>query len=146
MNTAHVFHEIYLHLIWHVKYDKPTLRDNVEQLTHKHLKDRCEKTKGVTLHGIGGTDTHIHMAIDIEPSVTISDLVKNLKGGSSHDVNTELRRKELQWQRGYGVVSFGKKNLPWVLAYIANQREHHAVGTSQERLENHGDFDDGYEE
>ena len=146
MNTSHVFHEIYLHIIWHVKYDKATLKDNIEKLTHRFLIERCAKTKGVTLHGLGGTDTHIHLAVDIEPAVTISDLVKNLKGGSSHDLNTELRRKELQWQRGYGVVSFGRKNLPWVLEYIANQRQHHAAGTAQVRLENAGDCDDGYEE
>jgi putative transposase len=41
----------------------------------------------------------------------------------------------LQWQAGYGVVSFGTKDLDWVKAYIQNQREHHAQGTAQDRLE-----------
>jgi hypothetical protein len=40
-----------------------------------------------------------------------------------------------QWQGGYGVVSFGTRDLPWVVAYIENQREHHARGTIHERLE-----------
>ena len=39
------------------------------------------------------------------------------------------------WQRGYGVVSFGKNNLTWVLDYIADQKEHHARGTIYDRLE-----------
>ena len=38
--------------------------------------------------------------------------------------------KVLEWQRGYGVVSFGKKHLDWVQNYIANQKEHHAAGRS----------------
>jgi len=32
-------------------------------------------------------------------------------------------------------VSFGTKDLPWVVDYVRNQREHHACGTVQERLE-----------
>ena len=75
------------------------------------------------------------MAINIEPQVCISELVKELKGGSSFDTNQKLGEKTLEWQRGYGVVSFGKNNLPWVLEYIANQKEHHAKGKAVLRLE-----------
>jgi len=39
-------------------------------------------------------------------------------------------------QRGFGVVSFGRKNLPFVAQYIAKQKEHHAAGIAYERLEN----------
>jgi len=106
--AGHVFHEIYLHLNWHVKDDRPTLNPDVEPLVHRMIKDRCRKIKGVYFHGIGGTETHVHLAVNIEPHVTISELVQDLKGGSSHDLNAQLRRKELYWQRGYGMVSFGK--------------------------------------
>lgn len=133
--SSHVFHEIYLHLNWHVKEDRPTLTNDVESLTHRLIAERCRRMKGVFLHGVNGTETHVHLAVNIEPHVTISGMVKDLKGGSSHDVNSELRRKLLYWQRGYGVVSFGRKNLDWVLDYIARQKEHHARQSAHERLE-----------
>ncbi len=139
--SSHVFHEIYLHLNWHVKDDRPTLKPEIESLVWDLIEQRCRKTNGVYFHGIGGTETHIHLAINIEPHVTISELVKNLKGGTSHDANEHVRQKLLYWQRGYGVVSFGKKNLPWVLDYIHNQKEHHAAGRIQDRLERTG-FDE----
>jgi putative transposase len=41
----------------------------------------------------------------------------------------------LDWQGGYGVVSFGAKDLEWVKRYVRNQKEHHARGTTHERLE-----------
>ena len=41
----------------------------------------------------------------------------------------------LEWQGGYGAVSFGTKDLEWVKAYVRNQRQHHAQGTVHERLE-----------
>jgi len=133
--SAHVFHEIYLHLNWHVKEDHPTLQGQIEDMTHNMIGDRCKKMKGVYLHGIDGTATHLHLAVNIEPHVTISEMVKELKGGSAHDVNSRLREKRLHWQRGYGVVSFGKSNLPWVLEYIAHQKEHHLGGSIHDRLE-----------
>ena len=86
---------------------------------------------------MGGTDTHIHVAVSVEPFVTISDLVQELKGVSAHEVNRRLGRKAIEWQRGYGVVSFGQAHLDWVLDYINRQREHHAAGRVEVRLEAH---------
>lgn len=140
--SAHVYHEIYLHLNWHVKDDRPLLTSEVEPVAHQFITDRCRLAKGVYLHGIDGTEDHVHLAVNIEPFVTISDLVKELKGGSSHDVNQELARKALQWQRGYGVVSFGKRDLPWVLNYIASQKEHHARRKTADRLERTNAYED----
>ena len=77
----------------------------------------------------------MHLAVNIEPFVTISDFVGDLKGACSHDINKSRHMKVLEWQRGFGVVSFGKRQLAWVLKYIADQKEHHARGSIQERLE-----------
>jgi hypothetical protein len=79
----------------------------------------------------------VHIAVTVPPTLLISEFIGQLKGGSSHDVNQANggRQKELQWQSGYGVVSFGTRDLPWVIEYIRNQREHHARGTVHERLE-----------
>ena len=133
--ASHVYHEIYLHLNWHVKDDQALLTPELEPIVHQIITDRIHRTNGVWLHGINGTETHIHLAINIEPQVCISELVKELKGGSSFDTNQKKRPKTLEWQRGYGVVSFGMNNLPWVLEYIANQKEHHAKGKAIDRLE-----------
>ena len=75
--------------------------------------------------------------------MTISELVQELKGASSFEVNKRVNRKSLEWQRGYGVVSFGKANLDWVLEYIRRQREHHASGRLLEpRREVHDSADE----
>lgn len=133
--SAHVFHEIYLHLTWHVKNNQPSITEPIDAVVHRLLTERCQKMKGVYFHGVGGTETHVHLAVNIEPFVTISEMVKDLKGGSSFDANTHFGEKVLYWQRGYGVVSFGKKHLKWVQEYIARQKEHHASKTFHDRLE-----------
>ena len=133
--SAHVFHEIYLHITWHTKDDWPLLKGDVEKAVHDFLSRRCTKARGVSLQGVGGTDTHIHLAMRVEPFVSISDLVGDLKGACSREINKQKRFKALYWQRGFGVVSFGQKNLRFVLAYIGRQREHHANGSVHDRLE-----------
>ena len=133
--SSHVYHEIFLHLNWHTKNDQPLLRAVVEDFCHAAIKQKAESIPGVHLHGIGGTDDHVHIAVAIEPSVTISDMVQELKGFSSHEVNRRLERKALEWQRGYGVVSFGRAHLDWVLGYLRDQREHHRSGKTEPRME-----------
>ena len=39
------------------------------------------------------------------------------------------------WQGGYGVVSFGEKQLQWVVGYVNTQKQHHAELTAVARLE-----------
>jgi len=133
--SSHVYHEIFLHFNWHTKNNQPLLTGDLEVRTHAELKQKCRRIKGAYLQGIGGTDDHVHLAISIEPFVTISELVQELKGASSFEVNKGMGHKALEWQRGYGVVSFGKRNLDWVLDYVHRQREHHASGRVVERLE-----------
>jgi putative transposase len=65
----------------------------------------------------------------------ISKWIGQLKGGSSFYINKFANQKLLEWQRGYGIVSFGTKDLLWVVKYILNQKEHHKKGSTHERLE-----------
>jgi putative transposase len=129
--------EINLHIVWHTKSNAPLLTPEIETLAYRFLKKRIIDTPGAFVHEIGGIEDHVHIALSIPPTLTISEFVGQLKGGSSHDVNEAIGRNDrtLQWQVGYGVVSFGTRDLPWVIEYIRNQREHHKHGTAQERLE-----------
>ena len=141
--AGHVYSEIFLHLTWHTEQDAPALVGDVESFVHAYLRNRCRQTKGVFLEEINGTETHVHLVVQIRPSVLISGLLQELKGSSSHEANDHFHRKVLDWQRGYGVVSFGRRNLPWVLDYVRRQKEHHAKGTSVERLERVEEEEDG---
>ena len=131
------YSELNLHIVWHTKNSSPLLTPTVEPVVHRCLKKRIVDTPQAFVHEIGGTETHVHIAVTIPPTLTPSQWIGELKGGSSHDVNQQIgkRQKVLQWQVGYGIVSFGKKDLEWVIEYIRNQREHHAAGSENHRLE-----------
>ena len=135
--SRNFYSEINLHIVWHTKNSSPLLTPTVEPIAHRCLKNRIVKTPGVFIHEIGGTETHVHVAVTVPPTLMPSEWIGQLKGGSSHDVNQAVgkRQKVLQWQVGYGVLSFGTKDLPWVVDYIRDQRDHHAKRTAQDRLE-----------
>jgi putative transposase len=135
--TRNYYSEINLHLVWHTKGSAPLLVPDVETATHRWLKKKLVDTPGVFVHEIGGTETHVHLCMTVSPTIPISEFIGRLKGASSHEINQRSARRDrvLQWQAGYGVVSFGTRDLEWVKAYVRNQREHHAQGRIYERLE-----------
>ena len=129
--------EINLHIVWHTKQNMALLTPQVEAFVHDYLRGKLINLPGAYVHEIGGTETHIHLAVSVAPTILISDLIGKLKGASAHEANQKLggARKVLEWQTGYGVVSFGTKDLEWVKKYVRNQREHHASGAVFDRLE-----------
>jgi putative transposase len=79
---------------------------------------------------------HIHVVVTTPPALLISEWIGRLKGASAHHINHEIcNRKVLAWQAGYGVVSFGSKDLPWVAQYVEKQKLHHANAAVHDRLE-----------
>ena len=155
--STHVYSEIYLHLNWHTKSNTPFLRGEKETRTHAFLRDCCEKSRGIRFPGLGGTEDHVHLLIQMEPFVTLSDWVGRIKGTCSHAINEEFGRgagrtsggatgrtslPSLQWQRGFGAVSFGRHDLKALERYVGGQKEHHGKGKINATLERSGDFED----
>jgi putative transposase len=131
-----VYSEINLHITWHTKLNNPVLIETIENRVHHYLEHKIRGTKSVAFHAVNGTENHIHLVVSVPPSLLISDWIGKLKGGSSFYINHEIaNRKLLDWQEGYGVVSFGTRDLEWVVRYVKNQKEHHAAGSTSQRLE-----------
>lgn len=132
------YSEINLHIVWHTKQSYPMLVAEVEQLVHRELRQKIVNWPGAYVHEINGTENHIHLAVSLAPTIFISEFIGQLKGASAHAVNDRLGRKAVEWQTGYGVVSFGAKDLQWVRDYIqaakrASREAHRirSVGTNR---------------
>lgn len=136
--TSHVYTAIYLHLNWQCKHSAPMLSGPIESQAHAFIENYCRKTKGLRYLAIGGTDTHIHLAIQMQGFVCLADWIGKAKGTSAHEMNRRFGRDSLVWQRGYGAVSFAEKNLPAIRQYIERQKEHHGSNSLNDVLENCG--------
>ena len=79
---------------------------------------------------INGVCDHIHILIGLNPSVSISDTVHDIKRGSSLFINKEnLCKYKFAWQEGYGAFSYSRSQLNRVYNYILNQEKHHEIST-----------------
>ena len=136
-NSREVFSDILLHMNWHCKNDFPLITPEIQPFLHGFLADYCKKDGGVFFLDVGGIADHVHLVVEILPTVTISEWIGRIKGASSHEVNQKFGRARMQWQRKYGVVSFARKNLPGFRNYVQRQEEHHRLGTTNEILERH---------
>ena len=87
------------------------------RLTFLPPKNKIVETRGAYFHAIGGIETNARIACSVKPSVHMDEWVGQLKGASSFEMG-----KGLQWQAGYGIVSFGTKDLKSVVDYVRNPR------------------------
>lgn len=115
------------------------ISEKIEERLYHYITHKILETPGARFHAIGGIETHVHIVVSLQPTILVSDWIGRLKGSSSYYINHEVQPKALEWQRGYGIVTFGTKDLQWVVDYVNNQKEHHRKGTTKDRLEK---FDD----
>jgi putative transposase len=131
----HAFHEIFLHFTWHCFGDQPLIQPPLEPELHRFIEEYCRKLPGVFFKRVGGTETHVHLVVQLAPTECPSEIVGKIKGASAHEMNRWRAQRDFRWQGGYGVVSFAKRNLGALIRYVDNQKAHHAAGTINEALE-----------
>jgi REP element-mobilizing transposase RayT len=124
---------LYYHFVWTTKCRLPLITPEAEEVLLGYLIGKAHDMSAI-VHAVGGVEDHMHLAVSVPPSVALSDFVARLKGSSSHRLNETLE-DAFAWQKGYGVVSFGEKQLPWVVEYVKTQKEHHADRTVVGKLE-----------
>ncbi len=96
--STRAYSEINLHFVWHVKASLTIINETIEPRLYRYIKSYALQSKGLIFHEAGGTETHVHIAVTIPPTLPISDWIGKIKGASSHYVNHELvNRKLLDW-------------------------------------------------
>lgn len=134
------FWRTYYHLVWATKKREPFITDDFESRLHDYLVQKAKKIS-VRVSAINGMPEHIHLIASIPPKLSVSEVVKTLKGASSHDFNQDGHT--LYWQRGYGVLTLGENQREFAEKYVRNQKEHHANQSTNSWLERTSDEDEG---
>ena len=103
--------ELYVHLVWATWDRLPLITSELQQPIYSCILSECEKLKG-ELIAIGGMSDHVHLLVRMHPAVSVSDLVKQVKGGSSHLVTHVLRIDHFfKWQGAYGAFTVSKPDV-----------------------------------
>ncbi|HMU70517.1 MAG TPA: IS200/IS605 family transposase [Chitinophagales bacterium] len=121
--------KLYYHFVWGTKNRLPLIDTTLETELYRVIAAKAQDMGGF-VHAIGGIEDHAHLAVSIPPKLAPAKFIGDVKGNSSHFVNHVIKPDfEFYWQDEYGVLSFGEKNLPIVVRYIHNQKQHHAEET-----------------
>jgi len=79
------------------------------------------------LIAINNLPDHLHALIGMRPDAALSDLVNDMKTGSSKFINGKRWvAGRFSWQHGFGAFSHSHSQLGTVIRYIQNQPQHHA--------------------
>ena len=135
---------LFYHIVFSTKNREPLITPDIEQEVHGYLAGKAT-TLGAIVYAVNGTKDHVHVVASVSPKLALSSFIGQIKGATSHHINHMPGRTEtlLDWQRGYGVVSFGEKHLDWVIDYVRRQKEHHRGGTTVAMLERVEETNDG---
>ncbi len=118
-----------VHFVWATWDRQPLITDEIARRLYKYMEAVCHDDKCEVL-AVGGMPDHAHLLVLLSNTVTLAELVRHVKGGSSRFVTEILKPGPyFAWQGSYGAFSVSRANIPKVIAYIQNQKEHHTNGT-----------------
>jgi putative transposase len=122
---SHSFNKIWVHIIWSTKDRLPLIDTKIEKQLYELIKNQFIEM-GCPVKNINGMPEHIHCLIRLNPQKSIADIVKQVKGSTSHFINEQnLISNKFSWQTGYAAFSISESGLNKVDEYIKNQKQHH---------------------
>ncbi|MDE5868638.1 MAG: IS200/IS605 family transposase [Muribaculaceae bacterium] len=114
------------HVVFATKSRKRTLPLERARLLYGYIHGCLEKRNCKTFR-INGMEDHVHIAFDLNASLALADVVREIKRGSSHFLGIDNGFPDFDgWGRGYYAHTFSIMERDGVIEYIRNQREHHS--------------------
>ncbi len=141
--------KVLLHLVFSTKNRAKIIPHNIQPKLHAYLAGACRAVKSEA-YRVGGTDNHVHIACTLPRTLTISNLLEEIKKSSSAWIKKQdTGLNSFSWQAGYGAFSLGQSQLNRLINYIDNQHEHHKNRTFKEELKlllekYHTEYDERY--
>ncbi|RCU42804.1 IS200/IS605 family transposase [Chryseobacterium lacus] len=121
---ANTYTQIFIQIVFAVKGRQNLIPVENREL-HKFITGMVQH-RGQKLFAVFTMPDHIHMLVSVKPTILISDLVRDIKAGSSKFINDKKwMNNKFNWQEGYGAFSYSKSSVDLVVKYILNQEEHH---------------------
>ena len=123
---ANNYTQIYIQIVFAVSGRQNLIqRQNKEEL-HKYMTGIVTE-RGQKLLAVHCMPDHTHLLVGLKPSKALSDLVRDIKNGSSNFITRKRWVPgRFSWQEGFGAFSYGHSQIPIVARYIENQEKHHA--------------------
>ena len=144
---ANTFTQIHIQAVFSVQNRYCVIQNKWEEELYKYITGIIQN-QGHKVLAINGMPDHIHIFFGMRPVQALSSLMQDIKGNSSKWINQKrLIKGRFSWQEGFGAFSYSKSQVPQVIKYIRNQKEHHKTNTfTEEYLDFLEKFEVNYDE
>ncbi|HET8824396.1 MAG TPA: IS200/IS605 family transposase [Terriglobales bacterium] len=129
---SHSYSSNRIHLIFSTKNREKWLPEEVQNKLWPYMAG-IARNHGFEAIEIGGVEDHAHALVVIPAGMPLAKAIQTLKACSSKWLNESVT-KGFSWQEGYGAFSVSASQTDGVIAYIQNQREHHAKKSFEEEF------------
>ena len=79
---ANTYTQLYIHLVFAVKYRDAVIDKSWRENLYQYIIGMIEQ-RGHKVYAIGGVADHIHILVSMSPTQSVSNLVQEVKRGSS---------------------------------------------------------------
>ena len=135
---ADTYTQVYIHVVFAVRRRENLIGKQWKEELYKYITGIITN-KGHKLIAINGMPDHVHILMGMKPTMSLSDLVREIKANSSRFINEKRFVKgKFEWQNGFGAFSCGHSQLDTIINYIKRQEEHHTtkkISFNEEYLE-----------
>ena len=128
------YYQLYYHLVWQVTNSEPFLTATAEPAILDYLRWRAVGL-GAAVFALEGTADHVHLVATIPPRIAVAAFVDQVRRSAVTRFNRRTPETPLRWADDFGALTFDGKRLPYVIAYVEQQKAHHAAGTTIPVLE-----------
>lgn len=129
---ANTYTQIHIQAVFAVQNRDAVINPIWKEELYKYITGIIQSREHKML-AIGGMPDHVHLLFGLRPTHSLSDLMHDVKGGSSKWIKERgLLRCKFSWQEGYSAFSYARSDLHNVIRYIQNQRDHHRKVTFME--------------
>jgi putative transposase len=129
---ANTYTQIYIQIVFAVQGRQSLIRPSHNDELQKYMTGIITE-RGQKLIAINNLPDHFHILVGQRPNIALSDLVRDIKAGSSGFINDQhWVPGRFSWQEGFGAFSYSQSHLDAVIQYIKNQQEHHRGTTFQD--------------
>lgn len=126
---ANTYSQIYIQIVFAVSGRQNLIDPRFREEIHKYITGIVGK-RGQKLLAVFSMPDHVHILVAIQPSVSISDMVRDIKAGTSNFINKQgWLRGHFNWQEGFGAFSYSRSQIDKACKYILDQEERHRKRT-----------------
>jgi REP element-mobilizing transposase RayT len=118
----HSYYNVWVHAVFATKNRNPIITTDIEEQLYSCLYTEF-KSMDCTLKIVNGLPDHVHCLFMIGSQRSISEVIKHIKGLSSHFLNMHfINSEKFAWQKGYAAFSVSESRLEVVYRYIKDQK------------------------